>query len=68
SSRALQSRHLRVTHQLESRMREIRTSGSEGGVGSIPHPYLYPSPLTADTLTPSPFPAALNPCSTAGTA
>jgi hypothetical protein len=22
-------------------MREIRTSGSEGGVGSIPHPYLY---------------------------
>jgi hypothetical protein len=24
-------------------MREIRTSGSEGGVGLIPHPYLYPS-------------------------
>ena len=22
-------------------MREIRTSGSEGGVGFIPHPYLY---------------------------
>jgi hypothetical protein len=22
-------------------MREIRTSGSEGGVGSIPHSYLY---------------------------
>ncbi|MBN9690980.1 MAG: hypothetical protein J0M24_12145, partial [Verrucomicrobia bacterium] len=47
---ALQSRHLRVTHQLESRMREIRTSGSEGGVGSIPHSYLYkrfaiPSPF-----------------------
>ena len=24
-------------------MREIRTSGSEGGVGFIPHPYLYQS-------------------------
>jgi hypothetical protein len=34
--RAYQSRPLRVTHRLESRMREIRTSGSEGGVGSIP--------------------------------
>ena len=28
-------------HRLESRMREIRPSGSEGGVGSIPHSYLY---------------------------
>ena len=39
--RACQSRPVRVTHRLESRMREIRTSGSEGGVGSIPHSYLY---------------------------
>jgi hypothetical protein len=39
--RAYQSRPVRVTHRLESRMREIRTSGSEGGVGSIPHSYLY---------------------------
>ena len=38
---ACPSRPARVTHQLESRMREIRTSGSEGGVGLIPHPYLY---------------------------
>ena len=37
--RACQSRPVRVTHRLESRMREIRTSGSEGGVGSIP-PFL----------------------------
>jgi len=39
--RACQSRPVRLTHRLESRMREIRTSGSEGGVGSIPHSYLY---------------------------
>ena len=39
--RACQSRPVRVTYRLESRMREIRTSGSEGGVGSIPHSYLY---------------------------
>ena len=32
-------------------MREIRPSGSEGGVGLIPHPYPY-RPFTA--LTPSP--------------
>ena len=28
-------------HQLESRMREIRQSGSEGGARSIPRPYPY---------------------------
>jgi hypothetical protein len=28
-------------HQLESRMREIRPSGSEGGVACIRHPYPY---------------------------
>ena len=28
-------------HRLESRMREIRPSGLEGGVRLIPHPYLY---------------------------
>ena len=28
-------------HQLESRMREIRPSGSEGGVGRKPYPYPY---------------------------
>ena len=27
------------THQLESRMREIRPSGSEGGVAFLRHPY-----------------------------
>ena len=26
-------------HRLESRMREIRPSGSEGGVGRKPYPY-----------------------------
>ena len=32
--------------QLESRMREIRLSGSEGGVGRKPYPYPYfPVPL-----------------------
>jgi len=30
------------THQLESRMRETRLSGSEGGVAFIRHPYPYP--------------------------
>ena len=29
-------------HQLESRMREIRLSGLEGGVGRKPYPYPYP--------------------------
>src|SRR5690606_35694364 len=34
-----------VTHQLESRMREIRPSGSEGGgANSIVSPYPYPYP------------------------
>jgi hypothetical protein len=28
-------------HQLESRMRETRPSGSEGGARSIPRPYPY---------------------------
>jgi len=31
-----------VTHRLESRMREIRPSGSEGGVADNGHPYPYP--------------------------
>jgi len=31
-----------VTHRLESRMREIRQSGSEGGVAGNGHPYPYP--------------------------
>jgi hypothetical protein len=30
-----------VTHRLESRMREIRQSGSEGGVAGNGHPYPY---------------------------
>jgi hypothetical protein len=30
-------------HQRESRMREIRPSGSEGGVAYQRHPYLYPA-------------------------
>jgi hypothetical protein len=30
-----------VTHRLESRMREIRSSGSEGGVADNGHPYPY---------------------------
>jgi hypothetical protein len=30
-----------VNRQLESRMREIRLSGSEGGVGRKPYPYPY---------------------------
>ena len=30
-----------MTHQLESRMREIRQSGSEGGVAGNGHPYPY---------------------------
>ena len=30
-----------MTHQLESRMREIRQSGSEGGVADNGHPYPY---------------------------
>jgi len=30
-----------VTHRLESRMREIRPSGSEGGVADNGHPYPY---------------------------
>jgi len=33
-----------VNHQLESRMREIRTSGSEGG-GANHSPYPYPTQL-----------------------
>jgi hypothetical protein len=33
-----------VTHRLESRMREIRQSGSEGGVVGNGHPYPYTSP------------------------
>jgi len=33
-----------VTHRLESRMREIRQSGSEGGVAGNSHPYPYTSP------------------------
>jgi hypothetical protein len=32
---------MRDTHRLESRMREIRLSGSEGGVGRKPYPYPY---------------------------
>ena len=36
-----QSRRKRVTHRLESRMREIRQSGSEGGVAGNGHPYPY---------------------------
>ena len=40
-SQTYQSRHKRVTHQLESRMREIRQSGSEGGVAGNGHPYPY---------------------------
>ena len=31
-----------MTHQLESRMREISQSGSEGGVADNGHPYPYP--------------------------
>ena len=30
-----------MTHRLESRMREIRPSGSEGGVADNGHPYPY---------------------------
>ena len=30
-----------MTHRLESRMREIRQSGSEGGVADNGHPYPY---------------------------
>ena len=30
-----------MTHRLESRMREIRQSGSEGGVAGNGHPYPY---------------------------
>ena len=30
-------------------MREIRPSGSEGGVGLIPHPYPYPTATAAHT-------------------
>ena len=39
----------RVDHQLESRMREIRQSGSEGGGGreASPYPYRDLSPPTA---------------------
>ena len=33
-----------MTHRLESRMREIRPSGSEGGVADNGHPYPYTSP------------------------
>ena len=40
-SQTHQSRRKRVTHRLESRMREIRQSGSEGGVADNGHPYPY---------------------------
>ena len=36
-----------MTHRLESRMREIRQSGSEGGVADNGHPYPYQLPLPA---------------------
>lgn len=36
---------MRDNHQLESRMRETRLSGSEGGAGSIP----VPTPISPKT-------------------
>ena len=33
-------------------MREIRTSGSEGGARSIPCSYLYPHPMARDSIKP----------------
>ncbi|MCX6860504.1 MAG: hypothetical protein NTX70_09800, partial [Verrucomicrobia bacterium] len=52
--RSHQSRRKRETHRLESRMREIRPSGSEGGVADNGHPYPYTegyeplSPITSN--------------------
>jgi hypothetical protein len=45
-------------HQLESRMREIRPSGSEGGGGLRASPYPYPggggTPVTSAIMSPTP--------------
>ncbi len=46
------------THRLESRMREIRPSGSEGGARSIPCPYPYRRERCKHGLKTPPAPSA----------
>ena len=66
-SQTYQSRRKWVTHQLESRMREIRQSGSEGGVAGNGHPYPYiRHPTTSNSPHSEPLRTTQN-CSMLGT-